>query len=72
VNLAYPIYKNLQDLEGTYGHVAFVYNPLFLVLFAISLAVIDPNLPFVFYEIALALSFMAGYISGYGMRRGRV
>ncbi|MFX1474708.1 MAG: hypothetical protein ACFFCO_04415 [Promethearchaeota archaeon] len=71
VNLAYPIIKNLRDLEGTYGHVAFVYNPIFLVLFALSLAVIDPNLPFVFYEVALALCFLVGYISGYGMRQSR-
>ncbi len=72
LNLAYTIVQNLRDLEETYGHIAAVYNPVFLVLFAISLAVIDPNLPFLYYELALALCFLVGYISGYGMRRSRL
>ena len=71
VNLAYSIAQNIKDLEGIFGQTAFVYNPIFLVLFALSLAVIDPNLPFYFYEVALSLCFLVGYISGYGMRRGR-
>jgi hypothetical protein len=71
ISLAYSIVKNIRSLEETYGQTAFVYNPLFLVLFALSLTVIDPNLPFVFYEVALALCFLVGYISGYGMRRGK-
>jgi len=68
-SMGYTTIKTAKELKETYSRVAVIYNPLFLVLFAVTLTIIDPNLPFLFYQVELALCFMVGWISGTGIRR---
>jgi hypothetical protein len=62
--LLYTIIKSGADLRQKYRKLAFLNNPVFYLLFGIFLIVISPNLPLRFYDIALAIFFLIGWITG--------